>query len=166
MTLFVSSRNTEEFQEKLRKSVEQKQLYLGICKEFARKIYELENSLDTILVEEESNNGEAVKRRRKSVAVDIEDILCISADDIREDLQDIFEGGKIAVTVEGGVLQVGNETFVRGERIKVIMNKERFVGVISTVGDEDVVFKTKDHKRIKIPLDDIRSSRSSVTKLE
>lgn len=83
MSLFIPSRSTKEFQEKLRRTVEQKEIHTSICKDFIKKMYELENDLDLALFEEENGSGESIKRRRKSVTLDMDDILCISTEEAR-----------------------------------------------------------------------------------
>lgn len=156
----------EDTQEWLWKRIRERETCTRICKEFATRICELENDLDVVQLEEQSSPLEGTKRRRKSMTLDIDDILCLSQEEAREDLRSIMEDGGVCVLVEDDIVHVGGQSFRKGDRVRVTMNNEEFIGTISSVSDGDMVFKTRDYRRLKLLFDDVRSARSSIAKLE
>lgn len=166
MDSFVSPRNSRRFQERFRRSVEEREIRSSVCKEFIGKMHELEDELEAAGVVEEPNSVESTKRRRKTMALDMDDILYLPPEEVRRDVQAILGCRSLDVFVEEDALHVENEVFMKGNRVVVVVDGEKHAAIVSLVGEDDVVFKTKEYRRIKISLDNLRLGEASVSVAE
>ncbi|KAG5858733.1 hypothetical protein KMI_11g16880 [Encephalitozoon hellem] len=153
---------SEDLEDSLGKRVEDMKRDADMYKDFVRKMYGLEDELDLISVEDQKSIVESAKRRRRSTTLDVDEILYAAVDEAAKDLR-MIEGKKDTdVFIENSTLNVKGRAFTKGDKIKVTINKEVFAGAIISIGEEDVILKTKDYKRVRILLDDIRSTKSSI----
>ncbi|KAH9411731.1 hypothetical protein HK407_04g08420 [Ordospora pajunii] len=146
--------------------IKQRRREAELSKRFVKMTCDLEDELDIVLAEDETANGEGVKRRRRSVTLDIDDILSISAEEARNDLHMICGEKNYKMFIKNSTLVVDGGTFVKGDAIRVSVNQEEHVGTITSVEENGIVVKTKGFKRLKILLDDMREIGSSIVLLE
>lgn len=152
----------ESFQDDLRRRVERLEKRGAVHKDFVRKMCELEDELDLACLEEENGAPDGNKRRRRSTTLDVDDIMCTPVEEAGKDLQEILGGEAPDVFVENSTLNVKGKTFSKGDKVRITINKGEVVGTILSVGEGDVVLRTKDHRRLKVLLEDMRSTRSSI----
>ncbi|KAM0671872.1 hypothetical protein CWI42_040090 [Ordospora colligata] len=146
--------------------IKQRRREAELSKKFVKMACDLEDELDMVLAEDEAGNGEGLKRRRRSVTLDIDDILSISVEETRNDLHMICGEKNYKMFIKNSTLVVDGGTFVKGNIIKVSVNQEEHVGTITSVEENGIVVKTKGFKRLKILLDDMRAIGSSIMLLK
>ncbi|UYI26688.1 hypothetical protein J0A71_03g05240 [Encephalitozoon cuniculi] len=165
MALSFPSGDAKSLQSSLSRQIERKERYAKVCKIFVKRMCDLEDELDLASAESQRSAAEGTKRRRRSTTLDVDEILYTAADEAAKDLQKISEEKGLDAFIENNTLNVKGHVFSKGDKIKAMVNRDEFAGIIISVGEEDIVLKTKDYKRLKILLEDIRSTRSSIMAL-
>lgn len=163
MGLSFPSGDVEGLEDSLRKRVQERKRDAAMYKDFVKRMYDLENELDFISAEDQKSMVENTKRRRRSTTLDVDEILYTAVDEAAKDLRKILGGEKdLDAFIENNALNIKGSVFTKGDKIKVRIKREEFVGAIVSIGEEDIILKTKEYKRLKILLDDIRSTKSSI----
>jgi hypothetical protein len=144
----------EEIEKKLKRG--------EIQKTFMNYITNYEEELDLKIIPESSQ--EEQKRRKKSTFISCVDKFVLEDEEIIKDLNSISKDPSSNIRVLDGVLYVRNHRIVRGDKVILKGRNGDIIGSVSLIDEDDIVVKSKENKRIRIALDELRKHNYSINK--
>lgn len=143
-----------EYKDILNEDVEKKLKRAEVFKNFVAYMTKHEEHLDATVVTD--SNPEEQKRRKKSTSLTYVENTRLMDEEIIKDLNSISKDPSENIRVLDGVLYIKTNKFIKGDKVQVKGRKDEFAATLSAVDDEDIVVKTKENKRIRISLEDMK----------
>lgn len=144
----------------INEDIERKLKRAEIYKKFMTYMNKYEETLDSISIPVSSS--EEQKRRKKATSY-VENIR-LDDDEVVKDLNSCSKDPSANVRVLDNVLYLKTNKFIRGDKILVKGKKEEYVATISAIDDEEIAIKTRENKRMRINVGDLRRHVYSVSK--
>lgn len=138
----------------INEDIERKLKRAEIYKKFMTYMNNYEETLDTISIPVAS--PEEQKRRKKATSFSYVESIRLDDEEVVKDLNSCSRDPSANVRVLDSVLYIKNNKFVRGDKVLVKGKKEEYVASISAIDEDEIAIKTKENKRLRINVDDLK----------
>ncbi|KAK1349902.1 hypothetical protein CWI38_1035p0020 [Hamiltosporidium tvaerminnensis] len=145
------------------KKKKEKFYYVAACKKMNKIIEEQENEIE---VEDEDVNKtaeEIIKKRKKTEYKGF--LRMPTEEEICQDIEEIH-GNKDLIKIFEGVLTIGENEFIKGEKIKINLHGNVFSASIVQIGNTEISIKAKDGTRTKIQLVGLKGKGIKIYKIK